>query len=85
MSDVIALKKRKLELNRETIMPLERGVLAGVLGGDNLVVDAVTSAAGSAVTGGVVSAFIGESLTACPAVGASISGVGSVLSHFFCK
>src|SRR5947207_12471792 len=80
MSDSIALKKHKLELNRETIMPLNRDVLQNVVGGDNLVKDVVTSAAGSAQTGTAVTHAATEPASACPVEGAIASGIGSALS-----
>jgi hypothetical protein len=83
-------KKRKLVLNRETVIPLQREALGTVIGGEgnssngNLV-SAVGESAGasggaSAVSGGVVSLVASESTSGCVGAGAAVSGAASAVT-----
>ena len=87
MEDTISIKKRKLVLNRETVMPLQYDQLATVHGGqdvqpgDNLVKRAGESAAISAVGSGIVTAVAGESATACAVASAAASASAGVVDH----
>jgi hypothetical protein len=90
MEEITSIKKRKLVLNRETVMPLQHDQLADVYGGkdksdlqqsDNLSKRAAESAALSAVASGVVTAVAGESATACAVVSGAGSAVNSAVDH----
>jgi len=79
------LKKRKLVLNRETVMQLERDALGTVIGGaDNLVTAVGESAAASggvsAVSGGVVSVVASEATSGCVGASAAVGGGASAIT-----
>jgi hypothetical protein len=79
------LKKRKLVLNRETVMQLERDALGTVIGGaDNLVTavgeSAAASGGASAVSGGVVSVVASEATSGCVGASAAVSGGASAVT-----
>jgi hypothetical protein len=95
MEDTLDIKKRRLILNRETIMPLQHDQLDDVHGGrgedadPNLVSAAANSASASGVVsgaaGGVASLAASESTSSCvgasAAVSAVASGVSSAVDH----
>src|SRR6201999_3007918 len=71
------LKKRKLVLNRETVMQLERDALGTVIGGaDNL----VTAIGESAAAGGGVSGAVSAVASAIPSVAASEASSGAIVA-----
>jgi hypothetical protein len=76
------IPKRKLHLKTETIHSLQKNQLDAVNGAKSSE-SAAGSAVASAVTSGAVSAFIGESLTACPLVSGISSAIVSGVSQFF--
>lgn len=74
--------KRKLVLNRETLVPLQRshlGLVAG--GGDNLMSAIGESAASGSVASAAVTLVATESGGACAAASAVASGVASAVDH----
>ena len=77
------MPKRKLNLKRETIRPLQPSALARVLGGDdnNLVARTAESAAVGSVAGGAVSAFVAESAGTCFAAGGAASAGAAAVDH----
>jgi len=81
------IKKRKLILNRETVMPLQADQLADVHGGkdgdpnDNLIGRAAQSGAVSAIASGVVTAVAGESATACAVASGAASAGAATVDH----
>jgi hypothetical protein len=84
--DDLSIKKRKLTLNRETVMPLQADQLATVIGGkddpnDNLVGRAAQSGAISAIASGVVTAVAGESATACAVASGAASAGAATVDH----
>jgi acyl-CoA hydrolase len=87
MEDTTSIKKRKLVLNRETVMPLQSDQLDSVHGGqdaqqsDNLLNRAAQSAATSAVVSGVVTAVAGESATACAVASGAASAAAATVDH----
>ena len=88
MEETTDIKKRKLILNRETVMPLQQDQLALVHGGedqaqpgDNLLNRAAQSGAVSAIGGGVVTAVAGESATACAVVSGAASAAAATVDH----
>jgi hypothetical protein len=82
-----SIKKRKLVLVRETVMPLQYDQLDTVLGGqdlqpsDNLVGRAAQSGAISAIGSGVVTAVAGESATACAVASGAASAAAATVDH----
>jgi hypothetical protein len=89
MEEITNVKKRKLVLNRETVMPLQHDQLADVYGGQNkapgedsnIIQAASQSAGASAVASGVVTPVAGESATLCAVVSGAASAVGSAVDH----
>lgn len=88
MEETTDIKKRKLILNRETVMPLQHDQLASVHGGedqaqpsDNLINRAAQSGAISAIGGGVVTAVAGESATACAVASGAASAAAATVDH----
>jgi len=87
MEETTSIKKRKLVLNRETVMPLQYDQLGDVYGGqdaqpsDNLINRGAQSAAISAVGSGVVTAVAGESATACAVVSGAASASAATVDH----
>ena len=86
MEDTTSIKKRKLVLSRETVMPLQYDQLDSVNGGqeqpgDNLIKRGAESAAVSGVVSGVVTAVAGESATACAVASAAGSAVAGTVDH----
>lgn len=87
MEDTASIKKRKLVLNRETVMPLQNDQLADVYGGqdlqpsDNVVGRAAQSAGLSAAGSAVVTAVAGESATTCAVASGAASAVAASVDH----
>jgi acyl-CoA hydrolase len=86
MEEITSIKKRKLILVRETVMPLQHDQLDDVYGGqvqpgDNLVNRAAQSGAISAIGSGVVTAVAGESATACAVASGAASAVAATVDH----
>jgi hypothetical protein len=87
MEDTTSIKKRKLVLVRETVMPLQYDQLDTVIGGqdvqpsDNLVGRAAQSAAISAVGSGIVTAIAGESATACAVASGAAGASAATVDH----
>ena len=87
MEDITSIKKRKLILVRETVMPLQYDQLGTVYGGqdvqpgDNLIKRAGESAAISAVGSGIVTAVAGESATACAVASGAASAAAATVDH----
>jgi hypothetical protein len=82
----LSIKKRKLILNRETVMPLQPDQLANVYGGkddpnDNLVGRAAQSGAISAIASGVVTAIAAESASACAVASGAASASAATVDH----
>jgi hypothetical protein len=88
MDDVNSgLKKRKLVLNRETVMPLQGQQLSLVVGGDNakpddnLIRRGAESAAVSGAASAIVTAIAAESASACAVASASASAAAATVDH----
>jgi hypothetical protein len=86
MEEETTIKKRKLVLVRETVMPLQQDQLDGIYGGqaqegDNLINRAAQSGAVSAIASGVVTAVAGESATACAVASGAGSAVAATVDH----
>jgi hypothetical protein len=82
----LSIKKRKLILNRETVMPLQADQLAVVYGGkddpnDNLISRAAQSGAISAIGSGVVTALAAESASACAVASGAASAAAATVDH----
>lgn len=77
-----SIKKRKLQLNRETVMPIQSHRLRGVVGGeDNVLGRAAESGGASAIASAVVTAAAGETASACVAVSGATSAVAASVDH----
>ena len=84
VEDTISIKKRKLVLNRETIMPLQYEQLGDVYGGqdDSNVIQAASQSGGaSAIVSGVVTALAAESASTCAIASGAASASASVIDH----
>jgi hypothetical protein len=87
MENTTDIKKRKLVLNRETVMPLQYDQLDSVHGGkdlqpsDNLASRAAQSGALSAIGSGIVTAVAGESATACAVASGAASAAAATVDH----
>lgn len=86
MDNATSIKKRKLVLSRETVMPLQQDQLAEIHGGqeqpgDNLINRAAQSAAISSVVSGVATAVAGESATACAVASGAASAAAATVDH----
>lgn len=84
-------KKRKLVLNRETVIPLQPEALATVIGGEGQpqpnsnLASAIGESAGasagvSGVVGGSVSLVASESTSGCVGASAAVSGASSAVT-----
>lgn len=75
--------KRKLVLNRETLIPLQNHQLGLVAGGgdDNLVSAVAQSGGASGVASAAVTLVATESAGACAAASAVASGIASGVDH----
>ena len=84
MEDTISIKKRKLVLNRETVMPLQYDQLADVIGGaedSNIIQAASQSGGASAIVSGVVTALAAESASTCAVASGAASAAASAVDH----
>jgi hypothetical protein len=89
MEEITAIKKRKLSLNRETVMPLQHDQLDDVYGGkgkkgkddSNIIQAASQSGGASAIVSGVVTALAAESASACAVVSGAASASASAIDH----
>jgi hypothetical protein len=83
MEEITNVKKRKLVLNRETVMPLQYDQLDSIRGGEdsNIISAASQSGGASAVVSGVVTAIAAESASACAVASGAYSAVASAADH----